>query len=364
MGNHDCAFSAFIGQPALMPGHPLFQREVRAFEQTIGGRRFAFLHGHESDPYCRDLNPGTGEITAIISAMLEDRNRGPLRPDHAVEDEFVGTLEAALTLWRHLTFQHGRRDEMLDGVEAYRKEARADVVVYGHTHEPGCIGDYHFNSGCGPGPTTPSCGSRRTAKPPSGSGCPAIDRRCFPKCCDETAAMKPLEQYQAYPIPAAAIYFDAAFNCRESSRCNRSGNWRTASPRPAADLSRRRPTVDRNRGFRVSADRRPPSFPGRDRLPEVDRDTGLHLRRLERPRRPHVERRGEPATQEPEHPGRGPAIQNLYPKGASVRDAARELKQPTKWVHLRGARADARRGPAKGRRRPALAGEPGQAPTP
>ena len=27
-------------------------------------------------------------------------------------------------------------------------EARADVVVYGHTHEPGCIGDYHFNSGC------------------------------------------------------------------------------------------------------------------------------------------------------------------------------------------------------------------------
>ena len=76
-GNHDCALPAFIGQPALMPGHPLFRREVRAFEQTIGGRRFAFLHGHESDPYCRDLNPGTGEITAIISGMLEDRNRGP-----------------------------------------------------------------------------------------------------------------------------------------------------------------------------------------------------------------------------------------------------------------------------------------------
>ena len=26
--------------------------------------------------------------------------------------------------------------------------------------------------------------------------------------------MKPLEQYQAYPIPVAAIYYDAAFNCR------------------------------------------------------------------------------------------------------------------------------------------------------
>jgi UDP-2,3-diacylglucosamine pyrophosphatase LpxH len=148
VGNHDCAFSAFIGQPGLMPGHPLFLREVRGFEKTIGGRRFAFLHGHESDPYCRDLNPGTGEITAIISAMLEDRNRGPFTADHhAVEDQFVGTLEAALTLWRHLTFQHGRRDELLDGVEAYRKEAGADVVVYGHTHEAGHIGDYHFNAG-------------------------------------------------------------------------------------------------------------------------------------------------------------------------------------------------------------------------
>jgi hypothetical protein len=36
-------------------------------------------------------------------------------------------------LWRKLTFQHGRLDEMLDGVEAYRKGKRADVVVYGHS---------------------------------------------------------------------------------------------------------------------------------------------------------------------------------------------------------------------------------------
>ena len=26
--------------------------------------------------------------------------------------------------------------------------------------------------------------------------------------------MKPLEQYQAYPLPVAAIYYDADFNCR------------------------------------------------------------------------------------------------------------------------------------------------------
>jgi len=148
VGNHDGDLANFIGNPSLMPGHPFFLREVRAFERDIAGRRFAFLHGNEGDPYCRDANPGIGEVTAIISALLEDRNKGPFTASHhAVEDEFVGTLEGALTLWRKLTFQHGRMDEMLHGVEEYRKQKAADVVVYGHTHEPGCIGDYHFNTG-------------------------------------------------------------------------------------------------------------------------------------------------------------------------------------------------------------------------
>jgi hypothetical protein len=131
-----------------MPDHPLLRTACHPFEEIIGGRRIAYLHGHEADPYCCDLNPGTGEITAIISGMLEDRNKGPFHNHHAVEDEFVGTLEGALTLWRRLTFQHGRQEEMVAGVEKYRQKQRAAVVVYGHTHEPGHIGDYHFNTGC------------------------------------------------------------------------------------------------------------------------------------------------------------------------------------------------------------------------
>ena len=78
-----------------MVDHPLFKRSCRAFEEEIGGYRFAFLHGHEADPYCCDPNPGAGEITAIISGMLEDRNKGPFAGDgNAVEDQFVGTLES------------------------------------------------------------------------------------------------------------------------------------------------------------------------------------------------------------------------------------------------------------------------------
>ena len=36
---------------------------------------------------------------------------------------------------------------MVAGVEKYRQEKQADVVVYGHTHDPGQIGDHHFNAG-------------------------------------------------------------------------------------------------------------------------------------------------------------------------------------------------------------------------
>ena len=147
VGNHDNALAPLIGSK-LMLDHPLFLRSCHPFEEEIAGRHFAFLHGHESDPYCRDLNPGAGEITAIISGMLEDRNKGPF--DHggrAIEDQFVGTLESALTLWRSMTFQRGRQMEMIAGVEKYRQLKQCDVVIYGHTHEPGSIGDYHFNTG-------------------------------------------------------------------------------------------------------------------------------------------------------------------------------------------------------------------------
>lgn len=146
VGNHDAALASLTGTP-LMLNHPLFQTCCGPFVEEIGSKPFVFLHGHEADPYCRDVNPGTGEITAIISGMLEDRNRSPVHGRHAVEDEFVGTLEKALTLWRRLTFQHGRQAEMVEGVDQYRIEKGAAVVVYGHTHAPGRIGDYHFNTG-------------------------------------------------------------------------------------------------------------------------------------------------------------------------------------------------------------------------
>jgi len=146
IGNHDGDLVHFLGTD-LMPAHPFFARATSPFIRDVGGRKILFMHGHEGDPYCNDTNPGIGEITAIISALLEDRNKTPFQLSHAVEDTFVGTLENALTLWRRLTFQASRFDEMLGGVENYRIKRGADVVVCGHTHQAGRIGHHHYNAG-------------------------------------------------------------------------------------------------------------------------------------------------------------------------------------------------------------------------
>lgn len=146
VGNHDNAFAKFIGSNVnLRMSRPTMSKP---FEATIGGKRFAFLHGHEADPTCSSLNPGIGELTAIMSAMIEDHNQGPNKNGLAVEDVFIGALEAPLNIWRHVIHQATRRTELIDNVEAYRKAAGANVVISGHTHEPGRIGTYYYNTGC------------------------------------------------------------------------------------------------------------------------------------------------------------------------------------------------------------------------
>ena len=146
VGNHDNTLTNFINTDVPMP-HPFFKRMVLPFEQVIGGRKFAFLHGHEVDPNNSQLNPGLGTINTIIAGMLEDRNNSPFSEGNAVEDGFIGKLEDVLSLWQKITFQTDWYDKMIQDVEAYRKSKGADVVISGHTHLPGNMGDYHYNIG-------------------------------------------------------------------------------------------------------------------------------------------------------------------------------------------------------------------------
>jgi UDP-2,3-diacylglucosamine pyrophosphatase LpxH len=144
-GNHDAAFVKFIGTD-WMPNIPVIQSGGGPFTRVIGNKLFVFAHGHEFDSACRSLDPGLGEVTAVMSAMLEDKNSGPNNSSGAVEDSFIGSLEWPLNLWRGVTFQASRQTEMLNNAEKYRVERCADYLVYGHTHTPGKVGDC-FNCG-------------------------------------------------------------------------------------------------------------------------------------------------------------------------------------------------------------------------
>jgi len=149
VGNHDNALINFIGNfPNMEYLFGISKSMSLPFSKIINEKKILFMHGHEADPYCNNPNPGIGEITAIISGMAEDRNKSPNYKGHAIEDRLTGTLERLLTRWRKLTKQNGRLEEMINGVEEYRKKQNADVVIYGHTHEAGQIGDYHYNCGC------------------------------------------------------------------------------------------------------------------------------------------------------------------------------------------------------------------------
>jgi len=147
VGNHDNSLEAFPGGTFKISDIelPCMSKEITLIRNK---KKILLCHGHEADTTCCDLNPGVGTITSIISGMLEDKNKGPVKNSTVIEDRFIGTLESALNVWRWLGQEHGRRKELLDGVEAFRKENEADVVIYGHTHEPGRIGKHHYNCGC------------------------------------------------------------------------------------------------------------------------------------------------------------------------------------------------------------------------
>lgn len=148
--------------------------------------------------------------------------------------------------------------------------------------------------------------------------------------------MKPLEQYQVYPVPVTAIYYDAAFNCRgeftlQSVReladsITQAGRLIcpvAVQPWTKADGCSYRLIVGHRR-FRAVAD-----FLKWTEIPACiceglsDHDARM-LNLVE-----NLQRKSLNILEEAR------AIQNLYSEGASVREAARELKQPTRWVWTR-----------------------------
>ena len=168
VGNHDADLDGFVGTGFL--SHPLFRRMTGPFERRIGDKRFKFMHGHEVDPVNAGDTPGRGRIFCIVAGQFEDKNKSPVYPDgHFVEDDLERVGEGLLGPWtalvswisrllhcgglgmaaEHLTPAQSpdRAKEMLAMYYEDMEDSGYDVLIAGHTHQPGRIDDWYFNAG-------------------------------------------------------------------------------------------------------------------------------------------------------------------------------------------------------------------------
>ncbi|NLH15850.1 MAG: UDP-2,3-diacylglucosamine diphosphatase [Phycisphaerae bacterium] len=169
LGNHDVDLKEFMGTGLVQ--WPLLGRMTGPFERRIGGRNFRFMHGHEVDPYNCGDKPGWGRLLAIFAGIYEDRVGSPMMPSgEAVENALEEFGQRVVGLWnwlvkwfRVVSFRGSSPDpkkelppsqnpaRIEEMVELYWKDKcrrNYDVAIVGHTHQPGRIGSWYYNSGC------------------------------------------------------------------------------------------------------------------------------------------------------------------------------------------------------------------------
>jgi UDP-2,3-diacylglucosamine pyrophosphatase LpxH len=145
LGNHDCDLRYFIGTDHLT--HPIFKKMSLPFILNDCGKRIKIMHGHEADAYCANDMPGMGHILAIITAQMEEKNGGPVWHGKGIEELFVGGLEKMVTFHERFWGKKPRDLELMQGLKVAVDNDECDMVVAGHTHTPGQIGNWYYNSG-------------------------------------------------------------------------------------------------------------------------------------------------------------------------------------------------------------------------
>lgn len=88
VGNHDNDLIAFINTNHL--NHKFFSNMGTGFILERGNKRIMIVHGHETDPFNMNTQPGKGRMLAIFAGLFEDKNKSPIL------DKEV-TVESALT---------------------------------------------------------------------------------------------------------------------------------------------------------------------------------------------------------------------------------------------------------------------------
>ena len=168
IGNHDIDLQPMVGCDHL--SHPFFKRMVHPFIETIGGKKFKFMHGHEVDPFNCELVPGWGRMMSIFAGVYKDRlqcpvvDGGKMTADAYLEQWgerfltlwncFVGTFKRKATLGykpvrSFLTpaQNNARIKEHIAFVHMNKVKEGYDRAVVGHTHVPGQYKEWYLNSG-------------------------------------------------------------------------------------------------------------------------------------------------------------------------------------------------------------------------
>jgi len=169
IGNHDADFEEMIGTGLL--SHPFFERMSGPFTQTIGGKVFQFMHGHELDPFNRDGTPGWGRILSILVGIMEDRKGSPLLSAGGFTEKSLLKLSRGfMWLWNmsvnrfeksknrqipmdfEASLTPAQSPEKVKGILALYHQDKLqkgyDVLVAGHTHKADSRGGWYYNSGC------------------------------------------------------------------------------------------------------------------------------------------------------------------------------------------------------------------------
>ena len=147
VGNHDVDLIRFCGTDFLK--HSFFHQMTRAFTEAYGDKIIRFAHGHEGDPYCVNEAPGSGRLSAIIPAMLEDQGGSPVFrfSGKYIAPTVCGAMEAVAGMWDWLCGRGSRIKSMHRGCREYLLRAGGEILVCGHTHAPGRIGKWLYNTG-------------------------------------------------------------------------------------------------------------------------------------------------------------------------------------------------------------------------
>ena len=154
--------------------HPLFRKISGPFTQTIGSRRFRFMHGHEIDPFMPQRIDRCGRLFGSIAPVFRLTCCYKFVYSDFVSDLSLDVRERILKSWNKVSsklleklehygpfpavqvsfIKHLLQDKTILS-RHYREKGTGfyDVVVSGHTHRAAGVDDWYYNSGSWMGST-------------------------------------------------------------------------------------------------------------------------------------------------------------------------------------------------------------------